>query len=118
MAHILLIDDDKSIGEVTSIVLEDLGHSVTVVSSLKTLTTLKNIKADLILLDINIGALSGKETIYSIKNIPTVKNLPIILFSADDRIEILAKEFGARGILKKPFEISELSKVIETHISI
>jgi CheY-like chemotaxis protein len=118
MAHVLLIDDDKSIGEVMLVVLEDLGHSVTIISSLSQLSSLKKIKADLVLLDINMGALTGKESIQKIRKLLPTKKIPIILFSADDQIEIYAKELEVSGALKKPFEIAELSKLIETHISI
>jgi DNA-binding response OmpR family regulator len=118
MAHLLLIDDDKSIGEVMPLVLDELGHTVTVVASLNQLSSVKNNKYDLILLDLNIGSLSGKAVIDEIRKYSFTHSTPLILFSADYAVDAFEKNKFVKGVLKKPFNITELATVINNHISI
>ncbi|HRN95813.1 MAG TPA: response regulator [Candidatus Levybacteria bacterium] len=115
MSHILLIDDDKAIGEVMDVVLEELGHTVTVIPSFDDLKSSKSISADLILLDGNIGVSSGKEIGAYLRTRSSLQSTPLILFSADDSVEKIAKDMKAQGILKKPFEIDQLSEIIEQY---
>ena len=117
MSHILVIDDDSSIGEVMNIILEDLGHSATVIPSFNDLQKIKSFSADLILLDGNIGMTSGKEIGKYLHSHPHLNSTPVIIFSADDSAEQIAEDIHAQGVLKKPFEIEKLSEIINTFSS-
>jgi response regulator RpfG family c-di-GMP phosphodiesterase len=44
------------------------------------------------------------------------KRIPVILFSANDEIEKISRRIKANGYLKKPFDISEFKKTIESNI--
>lgn len=115
MAHVLLIDDDQAIGEVMTTVIEDMGHSILTISTLSQISQSKKLSADLVLLDVNFGSASSTEVIQKIKRIPTLSTTPIFLFSADQDLESMAQKLPVAGILKKPFEIYELSKIIDTY---
>jgi two-component system cell cycle response regulator DivK len=45
------------------------------------------------------------------------RNIPIILFSANNDVEKIAREVKADGFLKKPFDINKMTAVIEEHLS-
>ena len=116
MSHILLIDDDPAICEVMDIVVTDLGHTLTIISSFDDLKKKRRLSADLILLDGTIGQYSGKEVNKYLRKDLSLQETPIIIFSADDKIEKIAEEIKAQGILKKPFDMVQLEEIIMTHI--
>ena len=105
---ILIIDDDKDLGEITSDMLESYGYSVTkVLDSEKAYEILTNKVFHLILLDINLPFESGFEVC---KEIRKVSSVPIIFASArtaeKDKIEGL--DIGGDDYISKPYSLKEL----------
>ena len=117
MARILIVDDYKDILEVVSILLTLHGYTVeTSFNAEKTEDKIKSFDPDIILLDVNIGGHDGREVCKQLKKISTIKNIPVILFSAMPHLEQLHVECGADDYLAKPFEVSILMKKIEKHL--
>lgn len=105
---ILIIDDDKDLGEITSDMLESYGYSVIrVLDSEKAYEILTNKVFHLILLDINLPFESGFEVC---KEIRKVSSVPIIFASArtaeKDKIEGL--DIGGDDYISKPYSLKEL----------
>jgi len=50
----------------------------------------------------------------TIKKVEKLKNIPVIYFSANSDIELLANHAGAETYLAKPFDLEELERVINT----
>jgi two-component system cell cycle response regulator DivK len=46
------------------------------------------------------------------------KKIPVIFFSANDRVDELATEAGAESFLQKPFEIDELETAVSKAVAI
>ena len=107
-AHILVIDDDKGIRELVKEYL-DLNNFITstAIDAEDATQKTKQIKFDLIILDIMMPGKSGLDFLRENKQI---LDTPIILLTAKgeatDRIEGL--ETGADDYLPKPFEPKEL----------
>jgi two-component system, chemotaxis family, response regulator PixG len=76
-------------------------------------------KPDLILLDVGMPNLDGYELCRLLRRHPTFKNLPIIMVTGHtgflDRAK--AKLVGSSGYLTKPFNQSDLLKIIFQHLS-
>jgi two-component system cell cycle response regulator DivK len=53
-----------------------------------------------------------------LKNNPELKSIPVIFFSANDRVEDLALEAGAEFYLQKPFEIEELETTVSKAVAV
>ena len=118
MARILIVDDDKDILEVVSLLLTIHGYSVeTSFRAEETKDKIKSFKPDIILLDVNIGGHDGRDICKQLKKIGTAKNIPVILFSAIPHLEQIHLECGADDYLSKPFDIPELMKKIEKHLN-
>lgn len=105
---ILIIDDDKDLGEITSDMLESYGYSVTrVLDSEDAYEILSHKVFHLILLDINLPFESGFEVC---KEIRKVSSVPIIFASArtaeKDKIEGL--DIGGDDYISKPYSLKEL----------
>ncbi|HYR57099.1 MAG TPA: ATP-binding protein, partial [Chthoniobacteraceae bacterium] len=69
---------------------------------------------DLILLDLNLPDMSGDEVLRKLKADPHVRQIPVIMVSADamgDRIEQVMA-LGASGYLTKPYRVAEFLRVL------
>ena len=105
MQTILIIDDDQAIGDLEQEVLERDGYAVLrAYSGTEAQLMLKNIRPDLILLDLMLPGLSGEELL------PQIKGVPVIIVSAkadvQDKVGLLLG--GAADYLTKPFDTKEL----------
>jgi DNA-binding response OmpR family regulator len=70
---------------------------------------------DLVLLDIALPSLSGLEVLRAIRTTREWQWIPVIVLSADTRIETMieATNLGATEYLKKPFSQERLMKAVE-----
>ena len=113
MTKILLIEDDKEIGELLSEHLN--GYSMEVVCADKpseAFETLKKEKFDLVVLDLMLPEMNGFEVCKKIKS---EYDLPIIISSARGNTsdKVLGLDLGADDYLTKGYEPIELVKRIE-----
>jgi two-component system response regulator MtrA len=107
-ARILLVEDDPSIREVTSIGLRNAGFTVTTASDgQQGLERFTAEPFDLILLDVMLPRLDGLEVCRAIRRTSTI---PIVMLTARaDTIDVVVGlEAGADDYVKKPFEVPEL----------
>lgn len=105
---ILLVEDDTRIVRVLNIRLKKENYQVNVASDGKeALEMFKNDNYSMILLDLMLPKLSGREVC---KEIRRESNIPIIILTAKNelltKIELL--DIGADDYLTKPFELEEL----------
>ncbi len=109
---ILLADDDLAIVDTMRLMLEDAGYEVeTVVDEAVIQKTRKHLP-DLLLLDIWMSGMDGREICKQLKSNEKTKHIPIIMISADKDTGRLAKEAGADDFLAKPFDMDDfLAKV-------
>jgi DNA-binding response OmpR family regulator len=118
MGRILIVDDDKDILEVVSLLLTIHGYSVeTIFRAEETKDKIISFRPDIILLDVNIGGHDGRDICKQLKKISTAKNIPVILFSAIPHLEQIHLECGADDYLTKTFDIPDLMKKIEKHLN-
>lgn len=113
--RILVIDDDAGIVEATTMVLEDAGYDVTAVTDPGSSEMIREGYPDLILLDVWLSGVDGRDVARDLKANPKTRNIPIIMFSANRDCEEIALEVGAEDFLLKPFDINRLIAMIEKH---
>ncbi|PKL16732.1 MAG: hypothetical protein CVV49_14530 [Spirochaetae bacterium HGW-Spirochaetae-5] len=104
--RILIVDDREVNRDILVRMLEPLGFEVNEASGgIEALTIIKSWKPDLVLLDLIMPDLDGREVIKVIKADPLLKNLKIIVITASvldiAREEIL--NLGADAFIRKPF---------------
>jgi two-component system, OmpR family, response regulator MtrA len=107
-AHILLVEDDPSIREITEIGLRGAGFEVTTAADGQSgLDRFRSLQPDLVLLDVMLPRLDGLEVCRAIRHDSTV---PIVMLTArGDTIDVVVGlESGADDYVKKPFEMPEL----------
>ena len=117
MAKVLVIDDDKTILGVVKTILDNEGYHVETISDwIGVFEKIKEYKPDLIILDIFISGADGRVICKELKKSKTTLKIPVILFSASNRLESYTKDSNAQGYLKKPFEIVELVNIVKENL--
>jgi two-component system, cell cycle sensor histidine kinase and response regulator CckA len=118
--HILVVDDEKLIRKVAGSLLRKLGYSVTICSDGAEAITLFSKKwkeFDLIILDMIMPGMGGKETFLKMKQIdPKVNVLLSSGYSISGEAEKIMN-LGARGFIQKPYRLAELSQTIAQLLS-
>ena len=119
MQTILVVDDDKDILEVLQYILEDFGYQVNTLSDGHYLfDKIKEHTPDLILLDIMLGNMDGRELCKDVKAKQETHNIPVILISASHSINESFQQKGAPDdFVAKPFDIKELIGSIERQLA-
>jgi DNA-binding response OmpR family regulator len=115
---ILIIDDDDSILDAISLILQDDGYLVGTASRGEDAYK-KVIKhnPDIILLDYLMSGVNGRDICIKLKKSKRTAKIPVIMFSAHPSAKQLASDCGAEGFLTKPFERAELLALIEELLS-
>ena len=108
LPRILIIDDDKSLLESYTVLLEDEFQVSTAESGESGLELLRHEDVHLILLDVRLPDISGIEVLRRIKALD--ENVDVIMITAvkDVRVAVEAIKLGAYDYLEKPFEIDEI----------
>lgn len=112
---IVIFDDDEDILSICVYILEEQGWEVQTFTNCNNIIERVNaIKPDVILMDNWIPDEGGIIATQTLKKDETLKHIPVVYFSANSDIQILADHAGADGYLAKPFDLEELDRVIET----
>lgn len=112
MANILVIDDDKDIGNMLKLMLTRLGHAPMVaLRGDEGLNLITNNQYDLLILDLMMPGLDGYEVIRRVRADKRIRSLPILVLTARsqpaDREAALGA--GADAYMTKPVEPREFS---------
>lgn len=111
--NILIIDDDIMNLKMAKTVLEKAGYKVDMQrSGALGIKALKEKKADLVLLDIEMPDMDGIQTLENIRMEKELEEIPVIFLtaSADTENVIQASKLGVVDYVKKPFLMNELLK--------
>jgi CheY-like chemotaxis protein len=112
MARILILNDEPDLLEVTSLVLNDLGHSVETISDgVEVVETARRFDPDLILLDWVMPGLQGDEVFFMLRR-DLERRVPVVLMSALEDGAERAKIIGTDAFLPKPFDARQLQDTV------
>ena len=108
-ARLLVVDDERSMRELLSIVLRREGHDVTLAENGRmAIEQLERSRFDLLISDIKMPDMSGVDVFRAAKRIdPDILGIMITAFAAADTA-IEAMRLGAHDYLSKPFDVDEL----------
>jgi DNA-binding response OmpR family regulator len=111
MAHILVVDDDRSLSMLYEQELVDEGHDVSLATDgFEALKFLEQQKPDLVVLDIAMPGMDGIETLWRI--LGKRRTLPIILNSAYSQYQSNYMTWPANAYVVKSGDLTELKAKI------
>ncbi|MGO1183337.1 MAG: winged helix-turn-helix domain-containing protein [Micrococcaceae bacterium] len=108
MSRILVVEDEPSISDPLSYLLEREGYEVTVVEDgHDAISEFEKAGADLVLLDLMLPGQPGTEVIRQIRG---TSNVPVIMLTAKDSEidKVVGLELGADDYVTKPYSSREL----------
>ncbi|UIR54627.1 response regulator [Sphingobacterium sp. SRCM116780] len=115
---ILIFEDDATILEIVTIILEDAGYQVSISkTSHDVIEKVAAIKPDLILMDNWIPNIGGIQATRLLKKNPEYKHIPVIYITANSDIAALAESAGADDFLAKPFNLDDLEAIVAKYVN-
>jgi len=119
MKKILIIEDEKDIIDIATIILEDEGYEVSSISEYPGFEKkVDNCKADLVLLDLNLQGYHGKDICKYIKGNKDLKQTSVVLMSANRDIKAVKEESGADAYIAKPFDLAEFISTVRANLNL
>ncbi len=117
MSSILVVDDEKSLREFLTIMLEEQGYEVdTAADGDSAIRLIKEKPFDLTLTDIKMGKSNGLDVLSAVKQLQP--NTPVVMMTAYATAEtaVEAMKKGAYDYLSKPFRVEDLQILIKNAI--
>lgn len=115
MSTILIVDDSRTSRKMLKRILEEAGHTIVgeAVDGEEGYLKYKELKPDMVTLDITMPKMDGLEALRLIKNYD--ENAVAIIITAAGQKEkmITAIRNGAADFIAKPYEADDILKVIE-----
>ncbi|MCP2730708.1 response regulator transcription factor [Limnofasciculus baicalensis] len=115
--HILVVEDEVKLAQFIELELKYEGYQVTVANDgLTGLTSARESKPDLIILDWMLPGISGPEICRRLRT--TGDKVPIILLTAKDEVSdrVAGLDAGADDYVVKPFSVDELLAIVRAHL--
>ncbi len=118
--RILVVEDQQEVQSIISVKLERAGFEVFhSYNGAEALSFLESSNVDLVVLDLMLPIVSGKEVLVSIRHHAKTRDIPVLVLTAktleSDVVETMA--LGADDYIKKPFDpsdfITRVKKLIE-----
>jgi CheY-like chemotaxis protein len=107
--RILVAEDDASVARLYAAYAESRGHTVMFArDGAETLVTAASELPDLVLLDIAMPKLDGRDVLRQLKANPKTAPIPVLVVSAlggDQNLRDLLLELGAWDVMEKPVDL-------------
>jgi DNA-binding response OmpR family regulator len=113
-SHVLLVEDDDTLGGLLSVHLRARGYRVTVASTAESATDLlgSGLRPDIVMLDINLPGDTGWSVLRS-QAFEAAGRPPVVVASAMSVSPARLREFGVAGYLPKPFAMDTLGTTLD-----
>jgi two-component system, OmpR family, alkaline phosphatase synthesis response regulator PhoP len=108
---IVIADDNENIREALTYLLEDEGYKLWLAKDgAETLKKVKEVRPDILFLDVMMPEINGYDVCRTIKNDPEIKQTYVIMLTAKGQVaeQERGKEVGADEYIVKPFSPMEI----------
>jgi DNA-binding response OmpR family regulator len=116
---ILIVEDNVLMAEIMTCILNNMGYDVIPLhNGYEVFTYIKTGHPDLVILDMMLPGIDGRDICSLIKQNSETSNLPIIICSGNEDIDELKTQRGAPDdILHKPFDINALVQKVQFQLA-
>jgi DNA-binding response OmpR family regulator len=111
---IFIADDDTDILSILELMLQTKGYIVHATTNANDVFNYENDLPDLILLDIWMTGIDGREVCTRLKENDLLKNIPVVFISANSGIKDITEQYHAQDYIAKPFEMKYLLNKVHT----
>ncbi len=124
--HVLLIEDNLADIELTSETLAECKILIDLKALMNGVEGLKYLRReapfdnarrpDLVLLDLNLPGLDGREILAEIKTDPQLQHIPVVILTTSEAGEDIVKSYasGANCYITKPVGLDEFAKLVRS----
>jgi CheY-like chemotaxis protein len=117
VGKVLVVDDDPFIRSLLAAWLQEAGYwVVTAADGQQALERVREVRPDIILLDLTMPRLDGYGVVDWLRQRPETRGLPILVVSADVRAHQKLAGLRVEGILSKPFDLDEVLDRVEEYV--
>lgn len=109
---VLVVDDDPAITALLTDMLEDRGYRVLTAMDGAALQVAHEAQPDVILLDLMMPRVDGREVSRRLRADPATATIPIVAMSAHDRLATVTGTLAVNDRLTKPFHFGDLFAVV------
>ena len=115
MSHVLVVDDEQSLVEFLTLLLEEEGHEVSTASSTREAreALAREDSFDLVLCDIYMPDGNGMELLQAIKEERPEASVIMMTAYTSTKSAIEAMRLGAYDYLSKPFDVDEVKVLVQ-----
>ena len=114
---IAVVDDDRPILDVMSMILRDEGFEVVPYESGEALLLDRQLeRVHLILLDYRLPRQNGAQIATHLKKDKLTKDIPVIIISANHNMDKILERVPVDDFIPKPFELSTLMEKVNTYL--
>ena len=114
---ILIVEDDRDLGEALSDVLRDEGYFVAIAGDGR--EALDRLRRDprpsLILLDLTMPVMNGWQFRAEQREDPILSRIPVVILSAGEHLAEQMVPLGIKDYVHKPIELQQLLRTIERY---
>ncbi len=115
MANILIVDDSRTSRKILREILEEAGHTIAAegINGEDGYLKYKEVKPDLVTLDITMPKLDGIEVLQLIKKFDEDAKIIMITAAGQKEKMIQAIKYGAAEFIAKPYESEDVKQIID-----
>ncbi len=111
MKTVLVVDDEPVLRVLVREILQDEGYAVIDAADGRSmLELLQDVHPDLVLMDVMMPGIDGREAYQALRSRGDMPNLPVVMMSAAVQPSKLDPSIAA--FLRKPFDLSELLELV------
>jgi CheY-like chemotaxis protein len=116
MPKVMIVDDDRTMVSLLKILLEMDGYEVINITNANDfLPNVRTEKPDIVLLDVFLTNVDGKELVAEVRRSEDLADLKVIMTSGMDLAEQCA-EAGADAFLLKPYAPEQLMQILQDNL--
>jgi two-component system, OmpR family, phosphate regulon response regulator PhoB len=105
---VLIIENDVDIRNIVDFILAEEGFTTLSIPEPEAMDHILLFAPHVILIDEFINAKPGHRLCLKIKNTKELNNIPVIVLSTANNIELIATECQANDYIRKPFDVKEM----------
>jgi len=117
--RVLVVDDEAGTRQImVDMLTHDGGFRVVQArDGLEALARMREAPPDLVLLDVMMPGMDGRDVCRRLRGDPAIAAVPVILHSSADPSEVDWRGCGADAFLQKPFRITQLPAFVRRHLT-